>query len=441
PALAAVAGAAAGLVVLKDRYAPLSVGLAAWALARLARTRPRLAAGIGLAAGAAAACVVALIRLPGLFPNLGTPAKALDVLLSWSHWMPVAALGLVADQEFGLLYYAPHWALAAPGMVLLWRRRREAVLGLAGLALFYLAVLVKYRWIQWDAGWTPPPRFILAVTPLFAPFVAAVFDRVRGRLLAGVNTVGLAWSAGLGFALTLVPFWRYNDLDGRSTVLEALGAALRLDLARFLPSLRAPTLWTWAAVTAGGLALLLLSRYWARRAAGTPATGPLLLRPARAAGLVLSVAAVWVGLAAVVPTWVVEGAGMRHSAGIRFGSYQDQEIVWVMSRDTDVFDHVVTWPGWTEITIVAGAGSAAGRRPSMTLFLDGREVRAWALETGDRQWLRAEYRVRVPTGFGHPELRLRFTDLVQRVQHAYVGRIGLRWLGARAGEASLDGAG
>jgi hypothetical protein len=125
---------------------------------------------------------------------------------------------------------------------------------------------------------------------------------------------------------------------------------------------------------------------------------------------------------------------MRHSGGVRFGSYQDQEIVWVMSRDTDVLDHVVTWPGLTEITIVAGAGSAAGSRPSMTLFLDGREVRAWALETGDRQWLRAEYRARVPTGFGHPELRLRFTGLVPRVQHAYVGRIGLRWLGVGAGE-------
>jgi hypothetical protein len=434
PALGVVAGATAGLALLKDRYAPLGVGVAAWALARLARPRGRLALGIGLAGTLAAAAVVALPRMPGLFPNLGSPARALEVLAAWNRWMPLAALGLVADQEFGLLYYAPHWALAVPGMVLLWRRRRDVVVGLAGVALLYVVVLVKYRWIQWDAGWTPPPRFILSAAPLLAPFVAAVFDQVRGRLFAAVNTAALAWSAGLGIALTLVPFWRYNDLDGRSTVLEALGAALRLDLARFLPSLRAPTLWTWAAVTGGALALALLTWYWARRAADATAAGPVLLRPAAAAALVGSGAAAWVALAAVVPTWVVEGPGMRHSGGVRFGSYQDQEIVWVMSRDTDVLDHVVTWPGLTEITIVAGAGSAAGSRPSMTLFLDGREVRAWALETGDRQWLRAEYRARVPTGFGHPELRLRFTGLVPRVQHAYVGRIGLRWLGVGAGE-------
>ena len=155
--------------------------------------------------------------------------------------MGVAVLGLIADQEFGLLFYAPAWVLVAAGIPALWRRQREATLGLLGLVGGYVFVLMRYRWMQWDAGWTPPPRFILAVVPLLLPFLAEGLDRLRGRGLALVHTLWLVWSVSVAWCLALVPFWRYNTLSGRSTLLRLLGAELGLDLARFLPSLRAPT--------------------------------------------------------------------------------------------------------------------------------------------------------------------------------------------------------
>jgi hypothetical protein len=121
---------------------------------------------------------------------------------------------------------------------------------------------------------------------------------------------------------------------------------------------------------------------------------------------------------------------MRHSAGIQFGSYQFQEIVWVMTRPGEVSGRIVTWPGVTEITIRAGGYSTTGGTPRMRLFLDQTAVDAWPLAAG-QEWVAREYAARVPTRFGWPTLRVQFTDLVDRrdvkeMQHAWVGRIRLK---------------
>jgi hypothetical protein len=154
---------------------------------------------------------------------------------------------------------------------------------------------------------------------------------------------------------------------------------------------------------------------------------------------------VWLGLAASVPTWAVDGAAMRHSAGISYGSYQYQDVVWVMTRPGEVSERIVTWPGTTEIAIVAAAYTTTGIAPRMRLSLDDREVRDWQLAAGQGTWLQQVYSARVRTRFGRPTLRLEFADLLDRrdvrqVQHAYVGRIRFTRVadGAAAGGAIIE---
>jgi hypothetical protein len=435
PALAIVIASAVAMVGLKDRYVPVSLGLLGWAVLRLARGRRALALGVLAAVTVAGAVVLVWNPMPRVFQNVRGAALLWSVLRAWNEWMPQAGLGLLADQEFGLLYYGPHWALAVPGLALLWRRRREAVIGLVGVTLFYLVVLVKWRWTQWDAGWTPPPRFVLCVAPLLVPLVAEVFAAGRGRVLATVNTLCLIWTTAVAFVLALVPFWRYNNLDGRTTLLQLVGGAVGLDFARFLPSLRFPTVWTWASLAAGGALLLAASWYWARRRRSPVegwGVGSVILAPGPAVALAGAIALTWTVLAATLPTGTVDGVAMRHSAGIQFGSYQFQEIVWVMTRPGEVSGRIVTWPGVTEITIRAGGYSTTGGTPRMRLFLDQTAVDAWPLAAG-QEWVAREYAARVPTRFGWPTLRVQFTDLVDRrdvkeMQHAWVGRIRLKRL-------------
>ncbi|MGH7321027.1 MAG: hypothetical protein ACRELA_15555 [Candidatus Rokuibacteriota bacterium] len=431
PALLVVAAAAVFMAALKDRYTPLGLGLLVWAVCRLAAHRRLLTLALGLALLGTGGYLLRVNPLPQFFPNLVDFTSLQHTLLTWNAYMVRAMVGLLADQEFGLLYYAPHWVLAVVGVPLLWRQRRDATLGLLGLFVFHLLVVVKYRWSEWGGGFSPPPRFILSAAPLLAPFIAAAFERCRGRGLATANTLWLLWSGAVAVLLSVVPFWRYNDMDGRSTLLQLLGAELGLDLARFLPSLRAPTAWTWALLGLGGLALVLGALYYARRrpAPGDAwGVGAVVLSPFRALALAAALALLWVCTAAVVPTWSVEGEAMRHSGGIHFAALQS---FWVMKREGEITEPIVTWPGFVEITVVAGGYTTTGIAPRLTLLLDDHPIESWTLKSGQGQWVQAEYVTRVRTRFGRPVLRLHFADLLDHrpsgtAQHAYVDRIRLR---------------
>jgi hypothetical protein len=435
--LGAVAAGAAALVLLKQRYGPLAAGLLVWAAIRVARRARWVTAGLLAAVVLGAAGLVLTNPLPALGPGIA-PAALVRVLLDWPSRMWLAALGLLVDQEFGLLFYAPAWALAAAGVPALWRRQRGATVGLLALVAFYLLVVLKYRWYQWDAGWTPPPRFILPAAPLLIPFVAAAIEALRGPALAVFYTVCLAWSGVLTWWLALVPFWRYNGLTGRSTVLRVAGEWLGLDLARFLPSLWAPSRWTWVVLVGAALALAVTVARVARgrppRAAGW-GRGAVLLRPGPATALLGGLALAWLAAAALVPTWAVEGEAMQHSAGIPFGAYYTQPILWVMTQDGELSERIVTWPGTARITVVAGGYSTTGAAPRMTVSLDGRTVGEWTVRTGAGEWARSHYVATAPTRFGRPVLRIRFSGTrdhrgSKALQHAYVDRVTIERVAA-----------
>ena len=141
----------------------------------------------------------------------------------------------------------------------------------------------------------------------------------------------------------MVPFWRYNNVDGRTTLLQIAGDAVGLDLARFFPSLRFPTPWTWIVLAVGGALLLSVCWYWVvsrRPRVGGWGVGKILLPPGTAVALPLGLTVAWIGLAATVPTSTVDGVAMRHSAGIQFGSREFHDVVWVMTRPGDVSERI-----------------------------------------------------------------------------------------------------
>ena len=153
--LVGIGVAATVLVVLKERYAPLALGLLLWAALWLARRRPGIAVLLLVGIAIVGAGLLTMAPVPGIIWQI--PALRLANLWSWNHYVPRAAVGLLADQEFGLLFSAPAWVLAAVGAPLLWQRQRNANLGLLGLFVFYLVVVAKFHWIRWDADGGPRP--------------------------------------------------------------------------------------------------------------------------------------------------------------------------------------------------------------------------------------------------------------------------------------------
>jgi hypothetical protein len=272
---------------LNVRYAPLALILAAWAIS----TRPTwrraaaLLAPLALSLGALAAYHQVLYgfadprRVYGPRPELALRRA------------PEGLQGLLLDQEFGLLVYAPILFLAVPGWFALLRERRRDAVGMLLLVAVVLGTAAS--WPMWRGGFNPPGRFLVPVLPVLAVLLAsAVRDGPGARtlLLAG-------WSLWLGLAGAAEPRLVHRDRDGTAPLLRAASGAV--EWTRLLPGYvlqnadRHRLAWVWGSV-------LVLAAWPGRRR-------PLHARGMAAASLVL------LASAAVAQALSDESAGGREA--------------------------------------------------------------------------------------------------------------------------------
>ncbi len=187
--------------------------------------------------------------------------------------VPRSLLGLLFDPKFGLLVYAPIYALAVSGAWLLARDGRWQATVVASLALTAAYTLSSARLYMWWGGSSAPARFLVPVVPLLAPMVAAgvmntrsLAARATWELLGAVSL-----TIGLGGAFGTDRLMLFSEPHGFARMLEAIEGSAPLAAAFptfteenwLTPALR---LATWGA--AAGLAIgagLVIARF-ARRA-------------------------------------------------------------------------------------------------------------------------------------------------------------------------------
>ena len=168
--------------------------------------------------------------------------------------------GLLYDQQFGLLVYAPVYLVALLGLPLV-PRQLPGLRGGAILATLGVYTLFVAAFSFWYGAYSPPSRMLVPVVPLLvAPFALALatwrspaFRVATGALLL------LSWS--IVHLLMDVPRLRYNLPTGRSETLVYLGSVWGRDLIALLPSfvLPAPAGYAWAAVATFLIWLLYLA--------------------------------------------------------------------------------------------------------------------------------------------------------------------------------------
>lgn len=208
--------AAAALPWLNVRYAPLALLVIAHALWRHPRVRVATAV-----LGPAVASGVSLLAYHQALYGFWNPGRVYGrrpefALSALREGLP----GLLLDQEFGLLVYAPALALAIPGFFFLWRHdRRLAVTAGAAVAA---VVLTAGTWHMWRGGFNPPARFLVPVVPLLAVAAALAWDR-RGLTAGAALLVG--WTLWTGLAGAWEPRLVHRDRDGTAPLFRELSGA------------------------------------------------------------------------------------------------------------------------------------------------------------------------------------------------------------------------
>jgi hypothetical protein len=211
----AVGSALALLPWLNVRYAILAVLLLAFALA----ARPARTVAIAwLAPSVVSAVALALFHfhLYGFFDPRRVYGRRPELSLSL---LPSGLPGLLFDQEFGLLAYAPVFALAVPGLLALARQSRR--LALVALVLVLAALSVAGAWPMWRGGFNPPARFLVPVVPALALAVGA---RLRSGIRAGAALL-IAWGLWTGTVGTWDRALVHRDRDGTAPLWRAASGA------------------------------------------------------------------------------------------------------------------------------------------------------------------------------------------------------------------------
>lgn len=184
--------------------------------------------------------------------------------------IPRSLVGLLFDQKFGLLVYAPVYLLAAAGAYLLARDRRWRGLAVAVVAIAGVYALTSARLYMWWGGSSAPARFVVPLTPLAAPLVAIALVHVRGTAAAAIAwpalvvslLVAAAGSAGIDRLLL------FSDPHGSARIVQLLQGSA--PLAAALPTFTEPDWpapigrllpWAAAAVVALTLARFAVPRW------------------------------------------------------------------------------------------------------------------------------------------------------------------------------------
>jgi hypothetical protein len=404
-----------------------------------------------LGAAAAVASVYDAVFLSGHIvwqARGGGVLQAVTWFLGWTIWAPLhyrGHLGLLFDQEFGLLVTAPVFALALAGIVVALAQRRWRLVLLAGgpfaFAWYYLGAAVLGGMSaggisQWYGGFSPPARFLMASLPLLAILGGLALDHVRGRVGWSLTAALFVLTLGYGAVISVRPAWRFQYGLGRAVPWLVVFDRLGIDPGRWLPTFIAPGAgWDWPALAV--LVLTLAAGYLVAFRPGRDAPRGAWLTGATAAVLCTGVliGGAWIDPAGAYPAVLGTGRGGSTYWGrldVNAGSEgaRRERLVWA-TRSEGVLELAPRLgPGHYRVTVRAGA-QGADLGPSLALRLGTDPPQRVGLESAaPPRWREREYVFDVRWPGGRLPIRLEFGGVSRRepVRLAYVDTVEIRRL-------------
>ncbi len=177
--------------------------------------------------------------------------------------IPRGVLGLLFDQKFGLLVYAPVYLVAIVGCSVMLRRAEQRWFALALLATVLTFVASSTRMYMWWGGSSAPARFLVPILPLLAPMVAVGFGELRTPAARGLSVLLLVISLLVTLGGSMFPehLMLFSPPHGVARIAEALqgGSPLSLQLPTFAQEeMRTPLVALLPWLFAGGAALIVM---------------------------------------------------------------------------------------------------------------------------------------------------------------------------------------
>ncbi|MCX6552830.1 MAG: hypothetical protein NTY02_17820, partial [Acidobacteria bacterium] len=229
-----------------------------------------------------------------------------DPSIAYGHYtqmsvgrVPIGVLGLLADQQYGLLVNAPVYAIALLGIVPLLRRHTRLAVEWLAVIVPYTAVTAMYH--MWWGGLSSPARFIGATFLVFSVPLAVAWAATRDAATRAAQAALLAMSLALAavFALAEGGQFAFNVREPVAPWLVWMSEVS--DVARAVPGMFRSTSWDAFVQTGVWTAAICATWVIARQ-------GARVLRLQRgAAALVVLVMGGLAATTSVAIAWRLEG--------------------------------------------------------------------------------------------------------------------------------------
>lgn len=152
---------------------------------------------------------------------------------------PLNPLRMLFTNHRGYFVWSPVAALAAVGLVLLFRRRPEHRRFLTAVTAMAVGIMCSYSLVAfWDGTWAFGQRFFTPLFPVVAIGLAGLVDAIP-RTAVAAATIAVAWSLFLAFNLNVVGGPQYvGNTPGGASDVALIPARTNTSVGAYLYGLR-----------------------------------------------------------------------------------------------------------------------------------------------------------------------------------------------------------
>ncbi len=173
----------------------------------------------------------------GVWTPLGAHNEPFTSLFRLNHFW-IGLLGLLLDQECGLWFHFAIFGMTSAGALMLWSSKNPLRFLAIGALLFYYLFMAFYE----NLGLTPGTRYFVGVTPLMLFMLYFAFAKLKFSVWEILTLVSFIGGVLINWVLAVIPWMRYNKLEGESMLLKTLGGILHTNLTISQPAFQAPVI-------------------------------------------------------------------------------------------------------------------------------------------------------------------------------------------------------